>query len=57
MKTSVHLRQHLAQFFLEWNIFQTNVEEKLKTYILCSVTFAKYRSVFEIEPDRPQMTI
>ena len=30
---------HLAQFFVEWEMFQTKVVEKIKTNILCSVTF------------------
>jgi hypothetical protein len=30
---------YLAQFFLEWEIFQTKVVEKIKTHILCSITF------------------
>jgi len=28
----------LAEFFLEWEIFQKKVAEKIKTYILCSLT-------------------
>ena len=39
MKTNVDLRQYVAQFFLEWEIFQTNVVEKIKQHILFSVTF------------------
>jgi hypothetical protein len=45
-------------------MFQTKVVEKIKTHILCSVTFfPKNRAVYEImwkntvQPDRPQMTI
>ena len=30
---------YLAQFFSEWEMFQTKVVEKIKTHILCSVTF------------------
>ena len=63
MKTYVHLWQYLAQFFLEWEMFQTEVLEKIKTRILCSVKFSENRAVYEImwknmvELDRPQMTI
>jgi hypothetical protein len=63
MKTNLHLRSYLAQFYLEWKIFRTKVVEKLETYILCSVTFFENRAEYEImlknivEPDRPQMTI
>ena len=28
-----------AEFFLEWEMFQTNVVEKIKTHILCAMTF------------------
>jgi hypothetical protein len=28
---------YLAQFFLEWEMFQTKVVEKFKTHILCSI--------------------
>ena len=39
MKTNKHFWSYLAHFFLEWEMFQTNVVEKIKTHILCSVTF------------------
>ena len=39
MKTFSHLWQYLAEVFLEWKMFQTKVVEKIKTHILCSVTF------------------
>ena len=38
MKTNVHFLSHLAEF-LEWEMFQANVVEEIKTHILCSVTF------------------
>ena len=31
--------QYLAEFFIEFEMFQTKVIEKIKTHILCSVTF------------------
>ena len=40
MKTYVHLWQFLAQFFLEWEMFQTNSVDKIEAHILCSVTFS-----------------
>ena len=61
MKTSTHFWSHLPQFVLEWEMFQTKSVEKIKTHILCSVTFPENRAVYEImwkntaEPDRPQM--
>ena len=30
---------YVAQFFLEWETFQTKFVEKIKTHILCSLTF------------------
>jgi hypothetical protein len=38
MKTYVHL-WYLAELFLEWEMFQTKVVEKIKTHILCSIIF------------------
>jgi len=29
---------HVPDLFLEWEMFQTKVVEKIKTHILCSVT-------------------
>ena len=39
MNTSVHLRQYLAEFLLEWGLFQGKVVEKIKTYILYGQVF------------------
>jgi hypothetical protein len=44
MKTFALLWQYFADFFLEWEIFQIKVVEKLKRYILCSVTFFPQKS-------------
>ena len=41
MKTDTHFVSYLAQFLLEWEMFQTNVVEKIKTHILCSVMFLR----------------
>ena len=60
LKTFSHLWQYLSELFLEWEIFQIKFEEKLKTPILCWVTFSENRAVYEIrsiivvEPERPQ---
>jgi hypothetical protein len=60
MKTKIHLSV-LAHFFLEKEMAQTKVVDKIKTHILCSVTFFYNRAICEkmwkTEPDRPQMTI
>ena len=39
MKASVYVWLYLAQFFLEWDVFRIKVVEKIKTHILCLVTF------------------
>jgi len=39
MNTDIHFWSYLAQFVLEWEMFQTKVVEKIKTHILCSITF------------------
>ena len=61
MKTYVHLWQYLAEYFLEWEMFQTKVVEKTKTHILCPVTFPRksYRlwdNVVKISHSRAQAT-
>jgi hypothetical protein len=40
MKTYVHL-WYVSEFFLEWEMFQTKVVQKIKTHILCSITFSR----------------
>ena len=43
MKTNVHFLSCLAQFFLEWEMFQADVVEEIKTHILCSaMVFRKF---------------
>jgi hypothetical protein len=34
MKTNIHFRSYLTQFFLEWEMFQTKVGEKIKTHFM-----------------------
>jgi hypothetical protein len=43
-------------------MFKTKGVEKMKTQILCSITFSQNRAIYEmwknmVEPDRPQMAI
>ena len=38
METFSRLLQYLADFFLEWEMFQMKALGKMKTHILCSVT-------------------
>jgi hypothetical protein len=40
-KTNAHVLSYVAQFLLKWEMLHTNVVEKLKTHILCSVNFSK----------------
>ena len=71
MWTNMHFCSRLAQFFLEWEIFQTKVAEKIETLIVCSKAFFFFKSsplwynvknIVEplkniVEPDMPQMTL
>ena len=43
MTINTQFLSYLAQFFLEWKMFQTKVVEKIKTQILCSVNFFFFR--------------
>ena len=64
MKIISHFWSYLDQFFLEWKMLQTNAVEKIKTSILCLVTFFPEKLPFNeivwkntVEQDRPHMTI
>jgi hypothetical protein len=64
MKTDIHCWSNLAHFLLGWEMFQIKVVEKIKKYILCSVTiFFGNLAVYEIMcrnvvvSGRPQATI
>ena len=64
MKIYVHLWWNLAEFFLHLEKFQAKAVEKIKTRILCSVTFfLKNCAIYEImwknmiEVDRPHLTL
>jgi hypothetical protein len=41
MKTIIFL-SHLAQFFLQWEVFQTKFVEKIRTHILSSILLFIY---------------
>jgi hypothetical protein len=41
MKTFVHLWQYVAEFFLEWEMFQTKVVAKIKTQFIFNNLFPK----------------
>jgi hypothetical protein len=63
MKTRIHLWSYVAQFFLEWKIFQSKFVEKINTHFMFNNFFLENRAVCEmmwkntVEPGRPQMTI
>ena len=46
MKNYAHV-WYLAEFFLEWEMFQTKVAQKIKTQILCSITFSQNSAAYE----------
>jgi hypothetical protein len=58
----LHTFMIIAQFYLEWEMFQKKVLEKIKTHFNFNILF-EYRAVYEIMwenvvgPDRPQMTM
>ena len=39
LKRNINFWSYLAQFFLEWEMFQTKVVQNLETHILWSITF------------------
>jgi hypothetical protein len=41
MKTNIRFLSHLSQFFLEWEMSQKKVAQKIKTHFLFSVTFLR----------------
>jgi hypothetical protein len=49
MQTYVPFWAYLTHFFLEWEMFQTEVVEKHETHILCSITFFFENTVYEIK--------
>jgi hypothetical protein len=51
MRTYVHLWSYLAELFLEWEMFETRVVQKIKTHILCFQWFLFFenRSVYEMQ--------
>ena len=41
MKMFSHWWHYLAQFFLEWKMFEIKIAEEIKVYLVCSVTFSR----------------
>jgi hypothetical protein len=48
MKTNIYFWSCLTHFFLEWEMFQTRLVEKINSHILCSLAFFKYCTDYEI---------
>jgi hypothetical protein len=49
MKTNIHFRSYLAHFFLEWEMFQMEVVEKIITHFVLNNFFPPVsRAVYEI---------
>jgi hypothetical protein len=46
MKTKIKFWSYLAQLSLELKMFRTDVVEKIKTHILCSITFFFRKSCY-----------
>ena len=63
METIKHFWSYLAQFYLEWEMFETKVIWEIKTQIFCSIIFFWKSWLLRdnlkkiVEPDRPQMTV
>ena len=64
MKTFSYLWQYIAEFFSEWEMFQTKDVEKTKTHIFWSIIFSpENRDVCEVmcenmvHSDSPRMTM
>jgi hypothetical protein len=63
MKTNIHFWSYLAEFILEWEMFQIRVLEKIKTRLVFNSFFFENRAFYGIawkntvEPSRPQVTI
>jgi hypothetical protein len=63
MKTDIHFWSYLAQFFLEWKLFQTKLVEKIKTHFVFSKLFSENHGLCQkmwknvVDRGKPQMTI
>ena len=64
MKTNIKLLSHSAQFFLEWEMFQREFVDEIKTHIsYLIILFFENRAIYEImwknvvHPGRPQMAL
>ena len=62
-KLDIYFWSHLAQFFTEWEVLQTNVVGKIRTHFMFLQHLYEYRGIHEImvktivEPDTPRTKI
>jgi hypothetical protein len=49
MKINIHFLSYLAHFILQWEMIQTNVVEKMKSYIYSPIIFFENCAVYEIK--------
>ena len=61
MKTNTRFRSHIAKF-LEWEMFQTKIVEKIETHFMFNIFFLKSCRLWVmwkniVQPVKPQMTI
>jgi len=64
MKTNIRIWPYIPRIFLEWEMFQMKIVEKIKThFVFSNISFFENRAVYEItwkntvQPDRPQMAM
>jgi len=48
MKTNIHFLSYLSQFFLEWEMLQTTLVEKIKTHYMLNMDFLKSCLLWDI---------
>jgi hypothetical protein len=41
MKTNIYFWSYLAQFFLQWDMFQAKIVEKIKTHIIYYIIYIR----------------
>jgi hypothetical protein len=46
MNTNIHCWPYLTQFFLEWEMFQIKVVDKIKKHFLCSTSFFEDHAIY-----------
>jgi len=63
VRTNIRFWSYLAQFFKEWELFQTQFIEKIKIHLMINTFFSTWHLLWDnggkniVRPDKPQMTI